>query len=74
MPKGRRTNNRHKRKRLPPDDGTLELVSRGTKAGTLRRTNQAQQSKIARPPLEDVLRETDTFLDKLRRRFRRGQQ
>jgi hypothetical protein len=39
MPKGRRTNNRHKRKRLPVG---AEFVSRGTQSGSLR-----SQSTIA---------------------------
>jgi hypothetical protein len=65
MTKGRRTNNRHKRKRLPPGDDTL---SRGTQGGALRTD---EPTKYVRPSLEGVLSETDTFLDKLRKRFRR---
>ncbi len=40
MPKGRRTNNRHKRKRLPPD--YVDLVSRGTQAGGIRRALETE--------------------------------
>jgi hypothetical protein len=65
MTKGRRTNNRHKRKRLPPGD---DSISRGHQSGALRTD---ESTKYDRPNLEEVLSETDTFLDKLRKRFRR---
>ena len=66
-PKGRRTSNRHKRKRLPPE---ADLVSRGTQGGRIRTAGEPI-TKYVRANLEDVLSETDTFLDKLRNRFRR---
>ncbi len=73
MTKGRRTNNRHKRKRLPDDPN---LMSRGTQAGSLR----SRLSPTMRANLIDdagvragVMEETATFLDKLRARFRRRQ-
>lgn len=71
MPTGRRTSNRHKRKRLPKGH---DLTGRGTQAGNLRST----LSPIMRANLIDddvvragVMAETATFLDKMRARLRR---
>ena len=73
MPKGRRTNNRHKRKRIPDNP---DLVSRGTQAGTLRsRLSPAMHANLidAAAVRAGVMEETATFLDKMRARFRRRQ-
>ena len=68
MTKGRRTSNRHKRKRLPPE---ADVPSRGTQAGSLRVAGEPVH-KYAETNLEGLRAETDSFLDKLRKRFRRG--
>lgn len=47
MSKGRRTNNRHKRKRIPDD---LELAPRGTQAGTLTKDRSEPSLPTAATP------------------------
>ncbi len=70
MTKGRRTNNRHKRKRLPDD---LDLISKGTQAGTLHRDQPYETAPV--PTLEErrqqIDAETEGFLDRIRKRFQR---
>ena len=69
MPKGRRTNNRHKRKRLPDDP---DLTSRGTQAGTLRSRVSPTMLTADAVVRAGVMEETATFLDKMRARFRKA--
>ncbi len=65
MTKGRRTNNRHKRKRIPDDP---DLVSRGTQAGILRKETSSPTTTTLSP---NRVAATHRFLDGLRKRFRR---
>ena len=72
-PVGRRTSNRHKRKRITD---LTAVESRGTQAGTLR--HEGQVSPIVRAGLltdaevrSGVMDETATFFDRLRDKIRR---